>query len=450
MAEQWHGLLPGFHRLAFEGGRVLLTLCVGDVRLMLRAQRHFEADSIFLDGFSPTRNPDMWSLDVLKGVSRFAHVGTRLSTWTVARPLRDGLQQLGWQPRKLAGLPPKRDCLGAVYEPAWTLRRPAAPAEQVTEPGHCVVIGAGLAGAAVAASLARRGWTVSVLDAGSHPATGASALPVGLMAPHVSPDDALLSRLSRAGIRATWHQLAHLLVAGQDWSATGALERRSAAKARLPAAWSAEGPNDSWHASAAQLQAAGLDEGTTALWHSHAGWVRPSRLVNAWLEQPSIRLMTDCRVDRIENEQGQWVALGPDGQRLAQGDRIVIAAGFGSRSFAPALPLQPVRGQVMYGHGTAGLPTCPINGDGHLIAHVPDGLDALWLAGSTYDRDSNSTALRDEDVQANLERVERLHPAAAHALQGRQAHGQMQAWAGVRCASGDRRPLVGPAEPQAP
>ena len=64
LAAQWHGLTPGFHRLAFEGGRVLLTLCVGDIAAMLREQA-FRADSVFLDGFSPERNPQMWSPDVL-------------------------------------------------------------------------------------------------------------------------------------------------------------------------------------------------------------------------------------------------------------------------------------------------------------------------------------------------------------------------------------------------
>src|SRR5690606_32525685 len=58
LADQWHGLLPGFHRLAFDDGRVLLTLCIGEVQPMLRAQR-FEADSIFLDGFGPQKNPAM-------------------------------------------------------------------------------------------------------------------------------------------------------------------------------------------------------------------------------------------------------------------------------------------------------------------------------------------------------------------------------------------------------
>ena len=450
LADQWHGLLPGFHRLGFEGGRVLLTLCIGDVRPMLRTQRHFEADSIFLDGFSPARNPEMWSQDTLKGVTRFARRGTRLATWSVARTLRDGLGQLGYRAEMLPGLPPKRDCLGALFDPAWTLRRPPAPAEQASGPTRCVVIGAGLAGASVAASLARRGWQVTVLDAASHSAAGASALPVGLMAPHVSPDDALLSRLTRAGIRATWQQLDALLVEGQDWAATGTLERRPPLQARLPAAWSASGANETWHASTAQLQTAGLDEDITALRHARAGWVRPSRLVAAWLSQPGIRVLVGQRVERIDQQAGVWRALDAQDQLLAEGERIVIAAGFATHAFAPALPLQPVRGQVMYGHGATGLPPLPINGDGHLIAQVPDGPAPLWLAGSTYDRDSHSTALRDEDMHANLERVARLHPGAAQTLQGRRAHGQMQAWAGVRCASGDRRPLVGPADPQQP
>jgi tRNA 5-methylaminomethyl-2-thiouridine biosynthesis bifunctional protein len=454
LAEQWHGLLPGFHRLAFDEGRVLLTLCVGDVRPMLRTQRLFEADSIFLDGFSPTRNPDMWSQDTLKGVTRLARRGTRLATWSVARALRDGLAQCGWQAQMLPGLPPKRDCLGALFEPTWTVRRPPTPPEQAAGAGTCVIIGAGLAGAAVAASLARRGWQVTVLDAAPHPAAGASALPVGLAAPHVSPDDAQLSRLTRAGIRTTWQQLMQLLDEGQDWAASGTLERRdAAATARLPPGWSADGPNESWHASSGQLRASGLDADAAVLWHARAAWVRPRRLVQAWLAQPGIRVLTDCRVAGIEQlPSGQWQALDAQGRAWIEADRLVIAAGIDSRDFAPALPLQAVRGQVLFGHAAgSSLPPHPINGDGHLIAGVPDGDQGpLWLAGSTYDRDSRDTDLRENDTQANLARVASLHAASAEVLASEHAHGRAQAWAGVRCASGDRRPLVGPLDPARP
>ena len=174
LAAQWHGLLPGFHRLSFDEGQVLLTLCIGDVQPMLRAQR-FEADSIFLDGFSPQRNPAMWSADTLKAVSRFARRGTRLATWTIARTVCDALAQNGFQLARAAGLSPKRDCLQGVFAPAWQVRqRGPAPVPPATA-GRCAVIGAGLAGAAVSASLARRGWEVQVLEAADRPAAGASS-----------------------------------------------------------------------------------------------------------------------------------------------------------------------------------------------------------------------------------------------------------------------------------
>ncbi|MDQ0607923.1 tRNA 5-methylaminomethyl-2-thiouridine biosynthesis bifunctional protein [Variovorax sp. W1I1] len=445
LVAQWHGLLPGFHRLAFDEGRVLLTLCIGDVQAMLRGQR-FEADSIFLDGFSPERNPAMWSPDTLKAVSRFARQGTGLATWTYAVEVRDALSQNGFQLERRPGLPPRRDCLGGVFAPAWTVRRRGPAPERIEAPGRCAVIGAGLAGAAVAASLARRGWQVTVLDAASRPASGASGLPVGVLAPHVSPDDALLSRLTRAGIRATWLELERLLEEGRDWRASGVLERRPEGDVRVPAGWSDNGPNESWPASADQLSAAGLPADAPAIWHARAGWVRPSRLIEAWLRQPGVEFRGNASVARVTRNADGWQLFDAADELLIDADRVVVAAGFESGRFAPELPLQPVRGQVAWGHvNDSALPAKPLNGDGHLIANVPDAEGALlWLAGATFDRDSTDLAPNTDDSAANRDRLTRLHPAAAAALAPAFERGEVNAWVGVRCASGDRRPLVGP------
>ena len=458
LAAQWHGLLPGFHRLGFDDGRVLLTLCIGDVQPMLRAQA-FEADSIFLDGFSPDRNPAMWSPETLKAVTRFARTGTRLATWTIARAVRDALAQNGFQVAKAPGLPPKRDCLRAEFAPPWVVRR-RTPAPVAATPGHCVVVGAGLAGAAVAASLARRGWRVTVLDAAQRPAAGASGVPAAVFAPHVSPDDALLSRLTRAGLRLTWQALHDRLEQGVDWRASGVVERRPPGDIRLPAGWSAEGPNESWPADAARLKSTGLPEETTALWHAGGGWAKPARLVAAWLAQPGVTVRCGARVGRIERLEGTepgaastgWALFDGDERWLARADRVVIAAGFDSAALTPHLSLQPVRGQVAWGRMESApqLPETPLNGDGHLVAHVHDADGAFWLTGATFDRDSADTSTHEADTEANRERLARLHPGAAAMLSDAFGRGEVQAWAGVRCASHDRRPLVGPCDADAP
>lgn len=482
LSAQWHGLLPGVHRLGFDDGHVLLTLCIGDLRPMLRAQ-HFDAEEIVVDAAtSPGNDPvsgaatvaPLDPVDLSKALARFARPGTRITVPAPAAALHAALESQGFRLRRPDGAP----TYSGDFAPAWTVRRHPA---MVATPGHCVVVGAGLAGAAVAASLARRGWRVTVLDAGAQAASGASGVPAGVFAPHVSSDDALLSRLTRAGLRLTWQQLATHLREGTDWRGGGVLERRAPGDDRLPAGWHADGPNASWRATADRLIDQGLAVDTTALWHEHAGWARPARLVAAWLARPGISLRTRARVARIERagEPPCWTVLDADGRCLAAADRVVVAAGFESTALAGEQPLHRVRGQLAWGRmdlaaGLADvLPTAPLNGDGHLIAHVPDADGAFWLTGATFDRGRDDTATSTVDTEANLARLARLHPGA-HALLrpdpttgrtrpedparsvgragggGPDAGRTLRAWAGVRCASADRRPLVGPLHADAP
>ncbi|MFT4243462.1 MAG: tRNA (5-methylaminomethyl-2-thiouridine)(34)-methyltransferase MnmD, partial [Acidovorax sp.] len=278
LAAQFWGLLPGVHRLAFDGGRVLLTLLIGDTQALLRQQQGvLVADSVYLDGFSPRRNPGMWDADTLRAVARCCRRGTRLATWSVAASVRQGLLQNGFAVQRVPGVPPKRANLHATFDPRWEPRG-ALPQAYAGE-RRCLVIGAGLAGASVAASLARRGWQVEVLDQGSAPATGASGLPAGLICPHTSPDDGQLSRTTRAGARTTLHWAGALLRAGEDWAESGVLEHCVDGRLALGEGW-LHGPGADWSrpATPAQLQAAHLPPGTPACWHARAGWLRPARL----------------------------------------------------------------------------------------------------------------------------------------------------------------------------
>lgn len=432
LAAHWWGLVPGVHRLAFEGGRVLLTLCIGDARAML-AEQAFAADAVFLDGFDPARNPQLWDLPLLKAVARLCRRGTALATWTVAGQVRRELQQCGFQVHKVPGLPPKRESLAGRFDPAWAWR--AEPAAPSVLPGRAVVVGAGLAGSAAAASLALRGWQVQVLDAAAQPAAGASGLPAGLLAPHTSPDDSLLSRLSRAGVRMTLQQARQHLRAGIDWAPTGVLERRTA-DAGPPADLGDEG--GPWQ----QPRPEGV-------WHAAGAWIKPGALVRAWLSTAGVQVRGSVRVDRVERAGAPWQVLDEQGLVLAEAELVVVAAALGSAALLPALALMPVRGQVSWAtHGNGlPLPATPVNGSGHFLPAVPLAGGIAWLTGSTYGRGETALAPRDADQLANLERLRTLEPELAAALAPAFAAGAVQAWCGVRCASSDRRPLVGEIAP---
>ncbi|MDP3798005.1 MAG: FAD-dependent 5-carboxymethylaminomethyl-2-thiouridine(34) oxidoreductase MnmC [Polaromonas sp.] len=463
--DQLWGLLPGFHRLVFEEGRVMLTLCIGDAKAMLREQS-FEADSVYLDGFSPgvkpVNFPDIWDLHTFKAVARCCRRGTRVATWTVARSVRDALAQCGFVVKKTPGIPPKRDNLQGEFNPAWEPKKSMPPGLR-RQAGSCVVIGAGLAGAAVAASLARRGWQVVVLDAADAPAGGASGLPAGVLAPHVSPDDSLLSRLSRSGIRATLQQAHALLDAGTDWSPTGVLEHCVEHARKLPAAWQsdwAEAARD-WTclATPGQLAHGRLPASAPALWHVRGGWIKPASLVQAWLATPGVEFHGHASASQLIRQPDSWQVLDANGHVLACAELVVLAAGYASRALAeaavpptsPPLALQAIRGQISWALHQPGaadaLPAFPVNGHGSLIPALPLGGNAselAWVTGSTFERDNALNDLKPEDDSHNLGRLRTLLPDVAPGLTGQLERGQVKAWAGVRCATPSRLPALGP------
>ena len=435
LAERWWGLGPGWHRLQFESGRVVLTLCVGDVRRLLEEQS-FAADSVFLDGFEPQSDSQAWEPATLKAVARCCRRGTVAVSWTDSGQLRRDLQQCGFQVENVAGLPPGRESLRARFDPSWDLRR-AAPTLRTA--GTALVIGSGLAGAASAAMLARRGWRERVLDAGDEPAAGASALPAGLLAPHTSPDDNLLSRLSRAGVRITLQEAGERLLAGTGWAQTGVLERRGP-DARPPAALGFG--EEAWQRP--------VEGEPGSLWHPAAAWIKPGALVRAWLSEPGVGWRGGVRVASLAHRDGAWHALAEDGTSIADADIVVVAAALDSAPLLDhRLALNPVRGQVSWSLHDREPPIggAPRNGHGHFLPDVPLPEGRAWLTGSTYGRGDRSPEPREADQRANLERLRLLAPEAAARLASQFESGAARAWVGVRCASSDRRPLVGELAP---
>ena len=73
----------------------MLTLIFGDAVDAL-PQLHAAADAFFLDGFSPARNPDLWSPTVFAQLARLAASGATLATWSVNGNVRRGLETAGF------------------------------------------------------------------------------------------------------------------------------------------------------------------------------------------------------------------------------------------------------------------------------------------------------------------------------------------------------------------
>ncbi|MDR0703226.1 MAG: bifunctional tRNA (5-methylaminomethyl-2-thiouridine)(34)-methyltransferase MnmD/FAD-dependent 5-carboxymethylaminomethyl-2-thiouridine(34) oxidoreductase MnmC [Azoarcus sp.] len=439
----WPPLAGGMHRLHFDGERVCLTLYFGDVREGL-AQLDACVDAIFLDGFSPAKNPEMWSAKVFHLLSRRAAPDATLATWSVAGAVREGLRRACFVTEKAPGFGGKREMLrGHLFpHPRRGDARPAPPAAH-----HAIVIGAGAAGSAVTARLAARGWTVDVIDAESGPGQGASGNHAGVLRPQPSFDDNRMSRLTRAGALYGWRYIGKALAAGGPLQAAacGVLHlARDAAQARKMAS------------AAARLALPGellryvdaAEAGEIARWpvsfggwyFPGCGWVRPPSLCAANLaaHPQYIRTHWMRRVAAIARRGERWHALADDGGTIAAAPVMILAAGTGLAGFAQAAPLPVIaaRGQVSV------LPAAPGSAPRAVVCcggYVTPEVEGRRCAGASFDVDDADAHARLSDQQANLAKLEAILPGYTAGLDA----AALGARVSFRPVSPDRLPMVG-------
>lgn len=412
---RWPLLVPGAQRIELDGGRVVLTLFLADIRIA--RDLRLAADAFYLDGFAPAKNADMWSPQLMRALARLAAPGATAATWSVAAGVRHALEETGFAVEKRPGFGAKREMLVARY---------GGPARSFSVPKkrQALVVGAGLAGAAICERLCARGWEVTLFERRAAPALEASGNHAGVYHPIVTPDDSLFARVTRAGFlsalqcfgnfpRLRWDPCGALQLARDEKEA--ASQRRSIAALAPPADYAVLVTREEASAHAGVAVSAG------GFWFPRGGWVQPASLVREQLAA--------CG-ERLQPRFG-------DELRSVPPDRIVVLA-----NSAEALRLHPmlhlrlrrVRGQISYvPAGEVQAPHAAVLRGGMVLPPV----DGVCVVGATYDFDDDDPAPRTEGHAANLER-------AAQIVSGFSCNSKdMEGRVGFRAVTADRLPVVG-------
>lgn len=306
-------------------------------------------------------------------------------------------------------------------------------------PQHVAIIGAGVAGAAIAHALAQRSVAVTVLDRAAAPAQAASGNPVAVFRPLISRDDNCATRLTRAAFQ---HALRHWpTLTGIEWSRCGVLhlarDAEAAAKQQQALAGGAPAADLARWVDLAEAQAlASWPVASPGVFYPQAGWVVPASLCRAWLDHPAITLKTGCAVARLQAETCGWQVRGADGTLLAEADAVVLANARAALDLMPdqAWPLHTVRGQITR------LPPGSLPQIQRVIAregYVAPGAGQI-LVGATYEHDDDITPRAASD-RANLARLESILPGAGAQLGDAAVSGR----ASLRATLPDRLPMVG-------
>lgn len=102
------------HTVLLQGGVIELNLVIGDVNQRIKSlELESPVDAWFLDGFAPSKNPDMWTDNLYEHIARLSKNGATLATFTAAGAVRRGLQAVGFDVQKVKGFGHKREMLAA-------------------------------------------------------------------------------------------------------------------------------------------------------------------------------------------------------------------------------------------------------------------------------------------------------------------------------------------------
>ncbi len=452
LLEQYVAIHEGFQRLVFDGGRVTLTLLIGDALQML-PQLDGQIDAWFLDGFAPSKNPEMWTPELFAELARLAAPGSTIGTFTSTGWVRRSLNAAGFKMKRVPGIGHKWEVLKGAFI-GWPQDVPSPSAakpwfarpELAVKERKALVIGAGLAGCATAASLAARGWQVSLLERHGDLAQEASGNPQGVLYLKLSAHGTALSQLILSGFGHT-RRLLERLERGVDWSDCGVLqlafdEKEQKRQGELAEAFSPDLLHELNRSEAEGRAGVALNSG--GLFYPEGGWVHPPALCRYQAGQANIRLMPHNDVVELRREGEIWQAW--DGERLLDSAPVVVLAGAAEVKRFPAsveLALKRIRGQITR------LSETPLSQALSTVVcaegYVAPGRSGEHTLGASFNFKSDDLTPSTAEHLGNLALLREISEDLTERLgaNGLPAE-QLQGRAAFRCTSPDYLPIVGP------
>ena len=468
--------LEGCHRLHFDNHSTTLDLWIGDVHELL-PQWHSPVngliDAWFLDGFAPSKNPDMWTDALFSQMARLSKTGTTFGTFTAAGIVKRGLAGVGFTIKKRNGFGRKRDMLTGVFDQdhenvQHKLRLPAGPYYRyvngsLDKTSKVAVVGSGLAAATACLALVKRGICTTLYFDGDTLASGASGNPQGGFYPQLHSEASIASRIQAHSFlyarQAYDHTVEHAKVCGladvaHDFCGVIQLsfnDKVAERQNKLAAAdvWPEAliKPVDSKEVS----DIANLALPYSGLYIGLGGWISPPQLVTAMIEEalqsgkltlkPNHTYVSHEAVETTKQQvQIRFNLDSVESEEVITADHLILALGAGAvnASDFDSLSLRPVRGQV------EAIPTqMPIEQLNTVLCHkgymtpVFEGRHAL---GSTYVKNDLSTDVRGDETEMNLATHEQAL-ANTDIVQALQHDGKARA--ATRLGSPDHQPVVG-------
>ncbi|MDK1286013.1 bifunctional tRNA (5-methylaminomethyl-2-thiouridine)(34)-methyltransferase MnmD/FAD-dependent 5-carboxymethylaminomethyl-2-thiouridine(34) oxidoreductase MnmC [Pseudoalteromonas umbrosa] len=454
LCEQYPLALQGCHRLEFEQGRVILDLWFGDVQdsmPQIAYQSKGIVDAWYLDGFAPSKNPDMWQQSLFDSMAHLSQKDATFATFTAAGFVRRGLQSAGFECKKVKGYGRKREMvvgkLNTTTEQATT---PLYYQQNQAELSNVAIIGGGIASSCLQYHLAKRGIKTKLFCEDAAHAQGASHNLQGAVYPNLQSEFGIPSefyahsflyarrfydQLLNAGYHFD-HQWCGVLLQSINDSKKTQHSKVSQSKIFPKQLIKAVDQNEA-------QEIANIDTPYGGLFIELGGWVSPPELTKAVFNAAQDLQASQCHfnthVEKLDKKEDGWYLTTNEGQFGPFSD-VFICAGEHSDRFEQTkdIGIHGVRGQVSHineGDASSKLATVLCHKGYFTPSH-----NGLHCMGATFEKHSKSREVTEQDNITNREQLAGFYQGTDFD----KSLGSIEsAKAAVRCCFNDHTPMIG-------
>ena len=431
----------GNHTLSFPSDSLDLYLEIGNVLQILK-NLNIEVDVLFLDGFSPSKNPDMWSLEIFQELFRICKTDGVFTTYSTASMVKENAISAGFGIEKIKGFGRKKWMLHGIKNDYTkkVIRNPYFSLQNLNRSTniHAIVVGGGLAGTAIARALSEKGNKVTLIERESQLAKKTSGNPAGIINPNITVD---VSSISKIELNAYFHLQRVLNEYKNDPNFKFGSNGVFLSSSDTDFERQIRGIKNHSLSSEIIFPHTEKDFKKEGYLLPNAGWIDPVTLcttnINYQLEN-KIEIIFNSNVLQIKKEDNQWKVSDDKGNEY-KSDILVIANSVDSNQFDLTnwLPIRKFRGQIIY--LTKDIFPYTLNhvyilDDCYLIPQKD-----YTILGATYEKDGTNLEISLEDTKKLIDRITNNFSISTdvqlESIQGR---------VGIRVTTPDHLPIIGP------
>lgn len=454
LQQHWLNPIQGCYRFHFD--ETTLDLWFGDIAENLPQLGDYmngKIDAWFLDGFAPSKNPDMWNEQLYQQMFRFTKPQGTFATFTAASAVRKGLENTGFNIKKRKGFGKKRECLSGqkTHEKLTALSTPwfhSQPANLNKQ--DIAIIGGGIASLCTAISLIKRGAKITIYCEDEQTALNASGNKQGAFYPQLSDDN---ERNIRFYIHAFayGHQFLQWAIQQQiefehEFCGVALCAYNEKTESKLNKITELNLPSDLYQSlNQTELsEKVGLPLPFGGAFIPQGAWLAPRQLVQhtfAFLEKQGVQIKTSQKATALSQTEHGWQIKTAENETFCH-EVVVLANGHKLAEFEETqkLPLYPVRGQVSQ------IPTSEnllklktvLCYDGYLTP--ADQAKASHCIGASHVRDNATREFSLTEQQENQQKIQQNIPEEW--TKEVDTSGNL-ARVGVRCSVRDLTPMMG-------